>query len=168
MVFNDTMPLLDGVYCPLELHLAKKKKNSLSSTHYLLTIISCRFLNVRIVHLGTSLVVQWLRLYFPRQGVWVRSLIGELRSHMLQGQKINTVKQKQSYNKFNKDFKNGPHQKYLMGKKKGIAHLPSKACKDSDNKLRQKKLPGSSYLPIFPSFWGERIEHSKQSPQPVT
>ena len=29
-------------------------------------------------HDGTSLVVQWLRM----QGTWVRSLVGELRSHM--------------------------------------------------------------------------------------
>ena len=31
----------------------------------------------------TSLVVQWLRLYVPMQGTWVRSLAGELRPHML-------------------------------------------------------------------------------------
>ena len=30
--------------------------------------------------LGTSLVAQWLWLRFPMQGVWVQSLIGELRS----------------------------------------------------------------------------------------
>ena len=29
--------------------------------------------------LGTSLAVQWLRLCLPRQGVWVQSLVGELR-----------------------------------------------------------------------------------------
>ena len=34
---------------------------------------------------GTSLVVQWLRIRFPMQGTWVRSLVGELRSHMLRG-----------------------------------------------------------------------------------
>ena len=33
MVFNDTMPLLDGVYCPLELHLAKKKEKILFLQH---------------------------------------------------------------------------------------------------------------------------------------
>ena len=32
-----------------------------------------------------SLAVQWLRLCFPVQGVRVRSLVGELRSHMLWG-----------------------------------------------------------------------------------
>ena len=36
---------------------------------------------------GTSLAVQWLRLHLPVQGVRVRSLVGELRSHMLRGQK---------------------------------------------------------------------------------
>jgi len=57
-------------------------------------------------------VVQWLRLHFPIQGVQVQSLVGELRSHKPLGQKAKT-KQKQYYNKFNKDFKNGPYQKNL-------------------------------------------------------
>ena len=38
----------------------------------------------------TSLVVQWLRLHLPVQGVQVQSLVGELRSHMPQGQKTKT------------------------------------------------------------------------------
>ena len=32
---------------------------------------------------GTSLVVQWLRTCFPMEGIWVLSLAGELRPHML-------------------------------------------------------------------------------------
>ena len=44
------------------------------------------------------------------QGVRVRFLVGELRSHMPRGQKNQNIKQKQYYNKFNKDFKNGPHR----------------------------------------------------------
>ena len=35
--------------------------------------------------LGTSLVVQWLRLRASNAGAQVRSLVGEQRSHMLQG-----------------------------------------------------------------------------------
>ena len=66
---------------------------------------------LKINSLGTSLVVQWLRL--PMQGVWVRSLVGELGSHMPRGQKNQNIKQKQCCNTFNKDFKNGPHQKSL-------------------------------------------------------
>ena len=61
--------------------------------------------------MGTSLAVQWLRICLPMQGVWVRSLVGELRSHMPHGQKNQNIKQKQYCNKFNKDFKNCPHQK---------------------------------------------------------
>ena len=34
---------------------------------------------------GTSLVVQWLRICLPMQGTQVRSLVGELRSHMPRG-----------------------------------------------------------------------------------
>ena len=62
---------------------------------------------------GTSLVVQWLKLHLPMQGVWVQSLGGI----PIQGTKIphaswpKKPKQKQHCNKFNKDFKNGPHQK---------------------------------------------------------
>ena len=33
---------------------------------------------------GTSLVVQWLRIHLPMQGTRVPSLVGELRSHVLQ------------------------------------------------------------------------------------
>ena len=32
--------------------------------------------------MGTSLVVQWLRLHLSMQEVWVSFLIGELRSYM--------------------------------------------------------------------------------------
>ena len=37
----------------------------------------------------------------------------DLRSHMPQGQKSQKIKQKQYCNRFNKDFKNGPHPKKL-------------------------------------------------------
>ena len=38
--------------------------------------------------LGPSLVVQWLRLRLPMQGIQVRPLIKELRSHMPGGYKM--------------------------------------------------------------------------------
>ena len=37
----------------------------------------------------TPLVVQWLRLHLPTPGVWLRSLVGELRSHMPRCKKKN-------------------------------------------------------------------------------
>ena len=42
-------------------------------------------------------------------------VVRELRSHMLHGQK--NIKQKRYCNKFNKDFKNGLHKKYIYFKK---------------------------------------------------
>ena len=33
---------------------------------------------------GTSLVVQWLRIFLPLQGTWVQSLVRELRCHIPQ------------------------------------------------------------------------------------
>ena len=38
----------------------------------------------------TFLVVQWLRLHHPMQGVQIWSLVGELRSHIPHGQKTKT------------------------------------------------------------------------------
>ena len=51
------------------------------------------------------------------QKVWVESLVVELRSHMPCGQKPKHKQQKQYCNKFNKDFKNGQHQKNLKKNK---------------------------------------------------
>ena len=61
---------------------------------------------------GTSLAVQWLGLCLPMQGVRVRSLVGELRSHMASQPKNQNRKKKQYCNRFNKGFKNGPHQQW--------------------------------------------------------
>ena len=56
-----------------------------------------------------------VRLCLPMQGLWVRSLVEELRSHMPHNK--NTKHKAEAYcNKFNKDFKNGPHQKKLINK----------------------------------------------------
>ena len=40
---------------------------------------------IKRIIIRTSLVVQWLRIRLPMQGTRVRSLVGELRSHMPQG-----------------------------------------------------------------------------------
>lgn len=46
-------------------------------------------------------------------GVWVQSLVRELRSHMPRDQKPKYEIKKQYCNKFNEDFKYGSHQKNL-------------------------------------------------------
>ena len=43
--------------------------------------------------------------------VRVRSLVGELESHMPCGQNFRNIQQKQYCNEGNKDLKNGPHLK---------------------------------------------------------
>ena len=48
------------------------------------------------------------------QEVWVRSLVGKLKSHIPQGQKNQNMKQKQYYNKFNKRLT----KKMILSKKK--------------------------------------------------
>ena len=64
---------------------------------------------------GTCPVVQWFRPHLPIQWVWVR-FWGVKISHALVSKHQN-VKQRQYYNKFNKNFKNGPHfKKYILKK----------------------------------------------------
>ena len=38
---------------------------------------------------GTFLAIQWLRLYLLMQWLWVESIVGDLRSHMVCGQRQN-------------------------------------------------------------------------------
>ena len=64
----------------------------------------------------TSLEAQWLRPRLPMQGLWVPSLLRELRSHVPPGQKHQNIKQKQYCNKFYKDFKHGPLKKKIFKK----------------------------------------------------
>ena len=52
---------------------------------------------------------RWLYLHFPVQGAKVCFPIREVKSHMAWRPERQNLKQKQYYNKFNKDFKNGPH-----------------------------------------------------------
>ena len=68
---------------------------------------------------GTFLVVQWLRLCLPMQGMQVQSLQGNKIPHALWSENQN-IKQKQYCNKFKKDFKNGLHQKEIFMEKKEL------------------------------------------------
>ena len=43
-------------------------------------------------HPGTSLVVQWLRICLPGKGVWVQSLVVELRPHTPRRQNKRNIK----------------------------------------------------------------------------
>ena len=76
----------------------------------------------------TSLEVQGLRLLLPMQRVQFQSLVRELGSYMPCGQRTKTFKkrkkkEKQYYNKFNKDILNGPYQEDLKKKKKTVGKI---------------------------------------------
>ena len=64
------------------------------------------------------------------QGAQVQSLFGELRPHMPWGPKPKNVKQRQYCDKFNKDFKNGPHKKKSLKTLKTIGSLLNKPYTD--------------------------------------
>ena len=58
------------------------------------------------------MAVQWLRLCLIKQGIRVQSLVKEVRfPTCLVGKKQNKTKQKQYYNRFNKDLKHGSQPK---------------------------------------------------------
>ena len=62
---------LDKGYC----------SNALTLCQALCSALESRTRKFRSTEEGTSLVVQWLRLQPQMQGVWVRSLVRELRCH---------------------------------------------------------------------------------------
>ena len=71
-----TFQRTDGLWCSLHF-------SSIAKTNFIL---------LRNLFMGTSLAVQWSRSMLTMQGAWVRFLVGELRSHVLCGQKIKNIK----------------------------------------------------------------------------
>ena len=69
--------------------------------------------------LGTFLVVQGLKLCLPMQGGADKISGGGAKVLHASRPKNQNIKQKQYYNKFNKDFKNGPYQKERKKNKEG-------------------------------------------------
>ena len=113
-------------------------------------------------HSGTSLEGQWLTCRLPMQGVRVQSLVEKLRSHRPDDQKLN-IKQKQYCNKFNRDFKNSPHQKKSLKnhsflflplkKKKKTSEAPASAkFRTRLSDIQDLTMPGSLCMPG--SCWG--------------
>ena len=56
--------------------------------HILGMTFSASVFHLTVFVWGTSLVVWWLRFHLPMKGVHVRSLVGELKSHMPHNQNI--------------------------------------------------------------------------------
>ena len=71
----------------LKLYLMVKAKIIIIivSSGIVLSVHGRIFLRHLKIRAETSLVVQWLSICLPMQGTWVRSLVRELRSHMLWG-----------------------------------------------------------------------------------
>ena len=65
---------------------------------------NCLYISIKNKTSRTSLMVQWVRLCLPMQGYRFRSLVRGLRSHVPLSQNPQNIKQKQYYNKLNKDF----------------------------------------------------------------
>ena len=67
-------------------------------------------IHIKILRAGISLGVQWLRFCLPMEGMQVQSMVRELRVTCQMAKIPEHKQQKQYCNKFNKDFKNGPHK----------------------------------------------------------
>ena len=77
-------------------------------------------------------MVPWLRLCLPAQKVRVQSLVGKLKTPHASWPKHQNINQEQCCNRFNEDFKTGPHQKQT----KNILQKTKKI-------LRRKAMPPS-------------------------
>ena len=69
---------------------------------------------------GTSLAVQWLKTSPSNAGVWVDPSSGSENPTCLSAKKPKHKKQKQYCNKFNIDFRKGPHRRKKKLEKKKI------------------------------------------------
>jgi len=67
---------------PHEVRKHTLKKNQNKTKFYGTSFLFANCLKQKFKKLGTSLVVQWLRICLPNQGPWVWPLVWELRSHM--------------------------------------------------------------------------------------
>ena len=99
-------------------------------------------------HITWKLRWWWLRL--PRQEVGVQSLVGELRSHITSQPENQNIKQKQSCNKFNKDFKKWVTLKNILLRletsKRGRPNAPSWGSSQRDLDTAIPKELGLPFL----------------------
>ena len=82
---------------------------------------------------GTSLVGQWLRICASNAGGW-GSIPGwgtKIPLRYLKFRKKQNIKQKQYYNKFNKEFLNGLHKKKILKIKGPMGHKYFEASLDT-------------------------------------
>ena len=75
---------------------------------------------------GTSQTDQWASLHLPVQGLWVQSLVRELRSHMPCGQRNQNIKQQQYSNNSIKTLKMVYIKKKKIKVLKKILRSPTK------------------------------------------
>ena len=87
---SPAFPVCSSIYTLGEAGLFRVLMGSGYSLHFSSTA-ETNFILLRNLFMGTSLVVQWSRSMLPMQGAWVRSLVGELRSHVLCGQKFKNI-----------------------------------------------------------------------------
>ena len=79
------------------------------------------------------------------QEVWVQSLVGELRSHILLAKKPKH-NQKKYWSKFNKDFKNGPHQIYIYIYFKGERWEEKELAKIGEERAKMCLRPSVNHM----------------------
>ena len=91
---------------------------------------------------GTSLGIQWLRLYLPMLGV-MGLIPGQGAKIPYTSGRKEKKKQKQYCGEFNKDFKNGPHPKKKNG---GLHKVPISAL-----------LTRLSFFPTCPTEVAQRL-----------
>ena len=119
------MPSCQNLYFPLNFCQSNTTGNSILKLPHVFSLNGW----TQSPPLGTSLLAQWWEFCLSMQGVWVRSLVRELRPHITQSQKKRTYTKNGKYcNKFNKGFKNGPHQKKKSSGKKESLSLKCSVC----------------------------------------
>ena len=95
--------------CSQRFILNGKKKKDKAQTDFMGEVLQ----NIKETYLSDLPGSPVVKTSLLMQGVPVRFLVRELRSHIPYGQKAKNIEQEQYFNKFNKDFKNGPLKNHV-------------------------------------------------------
>ena len=93
---------------------------------------------------GTSLVARWLRIHLPMQGTRVQSLVRELRSHMVQGNRACTAQRARALTRGTCVLQRRPNTAKIKNKWKNYRMEPHSHTNKTDSKhLKTQTHTGS-------------------------
>ena len=107
----------------------------------------CKCVAVFFFNIETSLTAQWMMTTSSSSARRMGLIPGRgAKLPHASRPKNQNIKQKQHCNKFNKELKNGPHQKTLKKNQRSFVHV---CCTSSKNDLSMSQVPSLLLISLF-------------------